>query len=90
MPWIIDKDFIADKSKPEGTNANAVGVIGPKAYKGNGSELSCRFRMFDDDDEVYYEGRSNNETFDPLDLFGMPNAGCTKIQYLTKNGWETL
>lgn len=49
------------------------------------------FRMLDDDGEVYYHGKcSDNSSFDPLDQFGMPNAGCTEIQYFEKGKWVTL
>ncbi len=49
------------------------------------------FRMLDDDSEVYYHGKSScNSSFSPLDDFGMPNAGCTEIQYLENGKWETL
>lgn len=53
-----------------------------------------RFRMYDDDGEPYYDGlflRSPTSTegceddFAPLEDFGMPNAGCTRIDY-----WNAL
>lgn len=55
-----------------------------------------RFRLCDDDGELYYEGRStDNKTeaaLDPLDSYGMPNAGCTMIRYLNEETgeWEAL
>ena len=51
-----------------------------------------KFRMYDDDGELYYEGYSNDDSsFDPLDDFGMPNAGCADIRYKNKNNeFETL
>jgi len=53
------------------------------------------FRMLDGDDIVYYYGIStDNNTqaaFEPLDDFGMPNAGCTDIQYQNDlDEWESL
>jgi hypothetical protein len=94
MPWVIDTDHIADKTKPEKTNANAVGVVGPRGYKGDGSELTHKFRMKDDDGELYYEGRSDDDSsFDPLDHFGGPNAGATTIEYWVAGkggGWKPL
>ena len=53
------------------------------------------FRMLDDDGELYYVGRiildDNTSGFEPLDDFGMPNAGCTSIEYREKNGaWVML
>lgn len=53
-----------------------------------------RFRMYDDDGELYYDGRivGDYDGFEPLDDFGMPNVGCTNIRYLNANtgAWETL
>ena len=49
-----------------------------------------QFRMFDDDGELYYEGRCTIESFAPLDDFGMPNAGCTTIKYRNETGWYAL
>lgn len=93
MPWIITADLIADTTKPAGTNANAVGKKGG-GYKGDGSDLPHKFRMKDDDGEVYYEGRSSDDSsFAPLDHFGMPNAGATSIEYWASGkggGWKTL
>lgn len=68
--WIIDIDHIADPGARPRSNCNAVGVRGPWQYEGDGTELTCRFRMYDDDGELYYEGRSAWEDFDPLDDFG--------------------
>ena len=49
------------------------------------------FRMLDDDGEVYYIGYcSDDSSFDPLDDFGTPNAGCTEIQYKVNGKWEAL
>lgn len=54
------------------------------------------FKMFDDDGELYYSGYGKSlkdvDGFDPLDDFGMPNAGCTEIKYKNeKTGeFETL
>ena len=58
-------------------------------------KLPFKFRMLDDDGEIYFEGLSDDnrteDLFAPLDDFGMPSYGCTEIQYWndkTKN-WET-
>jgi hypothetical protein len=90
-PWIIDIDFMAEPGTPAPSNANAVHVAGPRDYKGNGRELTKTFRMYDDDGNLYYEGRSMEEGFEPLDDFGMPNAGCTRIDYKNDKGeYETI
>ena len=46
------------------------------------NEKSARFTMYDDDDNCYYEGMiyGDFDGFEPLDDFGMPNAGCTYIK----------
>lgn len=42
-----------------------------------------RFRLLDDDRIPYYYGVSTNDSsFGPLDSYGAPNAGCTRIEYL--------
>lgn len=56
-------------------------------------EERFRFRLLDDDGEVYFEGESSDCTshraFAPLDSLGL-GYGCTEIQYLTNGHWETL
>ncbi len=93
MAWVIDKDHIADADARPGTCRNAVGLMGPRGYKGDGSELTHRFRILDDDGEVYYEGRcdtcDDDNALEPLDNFGTPNAGATTIQYWD-HGWKNL
>lgn len=90
MAWYISKDHIDD--------GDAVGQWNGH-FKDSRLETAKRvcthkFRMYDDDGELYYEGYSNDKNgekaFDPLDDFGMPNAGCTEIKYLEKGMWETL
>ena len=48
--------------------------------------------MKDDDGNLYYEGLIFGDYmgFEPLDEFGMPNAGCTIIEYNIKGKWERL
>ena len=87
MAWIITKDLI---------DTDAVGVIGPRGVSETATAKleagdGFKFRMLDDDGEPYYHGLSSEaDTFDPLDDFGMPNAGCTDIQYRGRGGWESL
>jgi hypothetical protein len=92
--WRIDKDFIPDGDASEGTNFNAKGVTGPRDAsddlialldKGHGD----RFRMYDDDGGLYYGGRIVGEYdgFEPLDDFGMPNAGATEIKVRMGDKW---
>lgn len=98
MPWIITKDFIADQNAPAPSNQNAVGIIGPRHAKLTADEIihhseGRRFRMKDDDGEIYYEGimvvtpeDGDEGEFRPLDDFGMPNAGATTIEYQRLDG----
>jgi hypothetical protein len=95
--WIIDFDHVTDHTDPEDS---AVGVCGPRnaderlihnlrskfadnLYEGLG-EIR-RFRLLDDDGNIYYYGRiidtSDECLHAPLDDFGTPNAGCTNIEY---------
>ena len=99
--WVIDKDHFADEDAPAGTNANAVGVCGPYNCTDEDIDLPDQFRMFCDDGDLVYEGRTNALTvsqdrsspvcgFEPLEDFGEPNAGCTSIDYLIDGEWQTL
>lgn len=95
--WIITKDKIS-----EAPEDSAKGVTGPRIASENDvkrleSGEGKRFRMLDDDGEVYYYGRQLETSdcteeyengfwgaeseFAPLDNFGRPNAGCTDIQF---------
>lgn len=82
MAWKITKDFIDGEEEGVEGPRNCVWKNGPR----------YRFRMLDDDGELYYEGESDSRfNFAPLDDFGMPNAGCTEIRWLTDHGaWEVL
>jgi hypothetical protein len=103
MPWTITKDFIADPAARQPSNANAVGMVGPRAARLTADEIvrhpqARRFRMRDDDRELYYEGMmvvlpedGDEAEFRPLSDFGTPNAGATSIEYQRPDGtWETL
>lgn len=100
--WIITKDKIADKEAPAGTNLNAKGLIGPSiASERDRKRLLAgegrKFRMLDDDGEIYYYGRilehsdcteeyesgfyGQDSECAPFDNFGRHNAGCTQLEY---------
>ena len=70
--WIITKDLICDGEEKGISN-------GDESLKGTDGKT---FSMSDDDGECYYIGRiyGNYDGFEPLDDFGMPNAGCTQIK----------
>ena len=71
----------------------AISIFGPHdADRGDLDKCTIPFRMYDDDGELYYEGKMSEECegFEPLDDFGMPNAGCTEIRLLEKGKWVRL
>lgn len=90
--WIIDKDIICC--------GDDEGVIGPRDISLEHQEMlkntkqGEKFKMYDDDGELYYEGRIVGEDYlqlEPLVDFGMGNAGCTEIRYKNKTGeWESV
>lgn len=81
--WQVTYDYLDQKAV----------LIRSRNWKAD-APLPFKFRMLDDDGEVYYLGQSNDAdseaAFAPLDDYGMPNAGCTEIQYLRNGRWETL
>ncbi len=92
--WRIDQDYLCDGDRIQRSEA---GVTAPRAIppacisqltRGEGT----LFRMLDDDGELYYQGRivGQFEGFEPLDDFGMPNAGATVIEYLKDGQWQPL
>lgn len=103
--WIITKDNLHEKwmkEDPELAGSSGEGTIGPRYIK---KEILAAlkkgkgrlFKMYDDDNELYYTGRYigpeplDEFAFGPLDDYGMPNAGCTRIDYRSDSGkWETL
>ncbi len=91
--WIITDDVLDGKT---------VYVTGPRDItQAQLAELAAgkgeRFRLKDDDGEVYFEGRflgdaSSEDAFGPLDDYGTPDAGCTSIEYFNpaKEKWQAL
>jgi hypothetical protein len=56
------------------------------------NENKVKFRMYSDDDDLDYEGYWLDDIdadceLDPLDDFGMPNAGCTILRVLENGKW---
>ena len=83
--WYISKDKIDDGRAVDAWNGDAESIDTAK------QRCKCKFRMSDDDGEIYYYGYSDDDSdLDPLDDFGMPNAGCTTIEYYDCGTWETL
>jgi hypothetical protein len=87
--WIIDRDLLEDGKR--------AGLTGPRSAKPEllrqlTNRQGIQFRMMDDDDVVYYEGRivGDCDGFEPLDDFGEGNAGCTGIDILENGNWKQL
>lgn len=94
--WRIHKNHEAAMDKDGLTAANRflpVIIESMDLEEGDEGLLVRGFRLYDDDGNIYYEGLSDDfATFEPLDDYGTPNAGCTEIRYYndkTKE-WETL
>ena len=70
-----------------------VGTSSHDSKKNWESRPHQQFKMYDDDGILYYKGTIFGEYdgFEPLENFGMSNAGCTDIQYKNIIGeWESL
>jgi hypothetical protein len=62
------------------------------------AEMTEEFRLYDDDNELYYEGlclnlddQPDSSAFEPLD-WAMGDAGCVRMDYRKKgdSSWRTL
>jgi hypothetical protein len=89
MQWIITRDHIS-------LDPNEKPTVGRGSYDNAqaASNFPYRFKLYDDDGVLYYEGRSDDRdsqrAFDPLD-WADAYAGCTRIDYLRDGGkWEAL
>jgi hypothetical protein len=84
--WTITNDLVDDGKK--------VGTSSCNFDEAKAALLSHRFRLLDDDAEVYYEGLSDDcdsqGAFAPLDDFGQGYAGCTQIHYFDRHTWKQL
>jgi len=76
--WIITKDHTED---PDSMN-NAAGTTGPHNLDPDLKSNPSTFSLYDDDDICYYEGMlyGEFEWFEPMDDYGLPNAGCVKMK----------
>jgi hypothetical protein len=99
--WVITQDHIFD---PAFDKTSGVGVSGPSDSPFSPEEIQqkgTRFRLLDGDGELYYEGvfyaaedeEDGEADFAPLNDYGLPNAGCTDIQFWHPGkggGWRIL
>lgn len=72
--------------------AKDMNVSGPRdAEAPDLDALDLEFALVDDDMNVYYTGRCNEDAeFEPLDMYGTPNAGCTHLFIKQGEYWEAL
>lgn len=91
--WLITRDYLNAGSDDARSRVGTAGPCGlsdhllARLKAGEGS----KFRMKDDDGEIYYAGRFIDtderphvlalSAFSPLDDFGTPDAGATSIEY---------
>ena len=84
--WTITNDLVDDGKK--------VGTSSCNFDEAQAALLKHRFRLLDDDGEIYYEGRSDDcdseRAFAPLDDFGQGYAGCTEIHYFDGQSWKQI
>jgi hypothetical protein len=78
--WMITKDLIDDGANEGRKSAG---------FK-PGKPMTVKFRMYDDDMELYFTGIMEEEDFHPLDDFGMPGYGCTTLETNIGLGWDIL
>lgn len=89
-------EWVITRSYPAAGDGGAVGVVGPRGAALTERQIAGhpdakRFRLFDDDGTLYYEGfLVGDDEFAPLDDFGEPNAGCTGEQVLEDGEWKWL
>ena len=89
--WIIDKDHTDFVGGGLLVTENMDEHVANELLK-DGKGL--KFRLYDDDKILYYEGRMVGDfegvgDFDPLD-WAMYNAGCTGMKTYYKGKWEWL
>lgn len=100
--WVITKDHLAEQYPDQKT---CVGVSGPRGVHLTREQIEAhpdgkKFRLLDDDREVYVEGVFLDLTpgkkldgFEPQDDYGEGGLGTTSIQYFEAGkggGWKDL
>ena len=91
MGWQIDRDHLNEKWNREGGEYNSESRAGTKG-KGPVASNVIRFRLKDDDEEVYYSGRLHDDDECENQLraleFGTMDAGCTIIEVKRFGQWQ--
>lgn len=99
--WLITKDHLSDDENGV-RSTSEVDTIGPRnidpiiesdLLSGKGHP----FKMYDDDDILYFEGLTlakdddmvfEEASYGPLRDFGQPGFGCTYIKYPGHKEWD--
>lgn len=102
MYWVITRDLIGTGDrvgfghfpstlKPGHPEYRYVNLDDPKTKEFIKENMSVKFRLFDDDGELYYEGLATEADFDAQDCFEASD-GVTYTMYMTKGmtKWEML
>lgn len=74
--WIILKDHLIDSDTTiMGPHDVEIGMIDIMA-------MGTKFELYDDGNILYYSGKMYKceDEFAPLEDFGKPNAGCTRMK----------
>lgn len=91
--WKIDKDYINENNSRSGVSGESVNIGLP--YNPEFVDLpegpAVRFRMKDDDGNIYFGGWLNNDK-EGLNqqaalAYGMHDAGCTTIEIKVGEKW---
>lgn len=84
--WEVQKSYIEDPNFGKATKV----CVKSRHFDKVDFEMPFKFRMFDDDGNLYYEGVASGKDLEPLYDYGMPNAGCTYIQFFEDGKWVTV
>lgn len=90
VQWIITYAAEDGESKPKRIERPIKSI-----HFTNKTACPYHFKLYTDDNDLIYEGfcsdNDSEDAFAPLDDYGMPNFGCSYIQYKQPDGtWETL
>tara|TARA_R110000824_G_scaffold265193_1_gene454079 strand:+ start:468 stop:746 length:279 start_codon:yes stop_codon:yes gene_type:complete len=82
--WTITHDLL---------DGDGESVIGPRSTTISHGDIvknGTKFRMYDDDGTLYYCGFITGDWLgnEPLDDYGTPNAGCTRIDFCENGKWS--
>lgn len=80
--WHVRTSWVESDSFGKPTTMRIAGPNGCSSDDCDAGYTWTKFRMFDDDGVLYYEGEMNEfcDGLEPLTDFGMPNAGCTILK----------